>query len=302
VAGVEILAKIAIESELAVPTISSRVLAAGEGWAVSDIVCTAGPRDRAFEENHSAVSVSVVAGGSFQYRSSGGRALMTPGSVLLGNAGQSFECSHEHGCGDHCIAFQFTAEFFEEIAADAGASRNFRIARLPYLRSLAPLIARACVGINSASEISWEELAVDLAGASSRAADELPSSFESVPAGALARVTRVVRRIEQSLTEPLSVSQLAREARLSPFHFLRTFERLTGLTPHQYILRTRLRKAAVRLLTEPERILDVALDSGFGDVSNFNRAFKAEFGMSPRAYRGPISSRRWISQGLSSAG
>lgn len=149
------MAKIAVESDPSVPTISSRVLAAGVGWTVSDIVCTAGPRDRPFEENHSAVSVSVVAGGSFQYRSTSGRALMTPGSVLLGNAGQSFECSHEHGCGDHCIAFQFTAEFFEEIAADAGASRNFRIARLPYLRSLAPLITRACAGIDSASEISW---------------------------------------------------------------------------------------------------------------------------------------------------
>jgi AraC-like DNA-binding protein len=279
------LAKIAVEFEPVVPTISSRVLAAGVGWTVSDIVCTAGPHDRPFEENHSAVSVSVVTAGSFQYRSSGGRELMTPGSVLLGNAGQSFECSHEHGCGDHCIAFQFTKEFFEEIAADAGASGNFLIARLPCLRSLAPLIARACAGANSASEISWEELAVGLAGAASRAADEVPGSFETLPAGALARVTRVVRRIEHSLEEPLSVSQLAREARLSPFHFLRTFERLTGLTPHQYILRTRLRKAAVRLLTEPDRVLDIALDSGFGDVSNFNRAFKAEFGMSPRKYR-----------------
>jgi AraC family transcriptional regulator len=39
------------------------------------------------------------------------------------------------------------------------------------------------------------------------------------------------------------------------------------------------------LATEPARILDVALDAGFGDVSNFNRAFRAEFGVSPRFYR-----------------
>jgi len=78
---------------------------------------------------------------------------------------------------------------------------------------------------------------------------------------------------------------LAREAALSPFHFLRTFERLTGVTPHQYILRARLREAALRLAAEPAKILDIALDCGFADLSNFNRAFRAEFGVNPRAYR-----------------
>jgi len=38
-------------------------------------------------------------------------------------------------------------------------------------------------------------------------------------------------------------------------------------------------------VTEPRKIIDVALDSGFGDVSNFNRAFRAEFGVSPRVYQ-----------------
>ncbi len=78
---------------------------------------------------------------------------------------------------------------------------------------------------------------------------------------------------------------LGREAGLSPYHFLRTFERLTGLTPHQYVRRARLRQAAMRLAADPGRVLDIALDSGFGDVSNFNRAFRAEFGVSPRGYR-----------------
>jgi AraC family transcriptional regulator len=50
-------------------------------------------------------------------------------------------------------------------------------------------------------------------------------------------------------------------------------------------MRMRLRRAASRLLAEPAKILDIVLDNGFGDVSNFNRAFRTEFGMSPRAYR-----------------
>ena len=78
---------------------------------------------------------------------------------------------------------------------------------------------------------------------------------------------------------------MAREARLSPYHFLRTFQRLTGVTPHQYVLRARLRQAALRLVSGGDKIVDVALDCGFGDLSNFNRAFRAEFRLSPRAYR-----------------
>jgi AraC family transcriptional regulator len=75
--------------------------ARGEGWSVSEVICSAGPRDRRpFEERHSHVCIALVTAGSFQYRSSAGRELLTPGSLLLGNAGQSFECGHEYGVGD----------------------------------------------------------------------------------------------------------------------------------------------------------------------------------------------------------
>ena len=82
---------------------AARVLAEGEGWALTDVVCTSGPKDRPFEECHSNFSIVIVAAGTFQYRSQAGRELMTPGSLLLGNAGQSFECGHEHGAGDRCL-------------------------------------------------------------------------------------------------------------------------------------------------------------------------------------------------------
>ena len=47
----------------------------------------------------------------------------------------------------------------------------------------------------------------------------------------------------------------------------------------------RLREAASRLVTTTDNVTDVALDCGFGDISNFNRAFRREFGVSPRSYR-----------------
>lgn len=264
----------------------TRHLASGDGWTVSDVICTAGPQDRPFEEQHSRTSIAIVVSGTFQYRSATGRELMTPGSLLLGNAGECFCCGHEHGTGDRCLAVSYTAEFFERLSADAGGGgRRFGVARLPPVRALAPLVAKASALLAGVGGVTCKELAIQLAteaiqiaqGAAPRRAGAEPSS--------LARVTRVVRMIDNEPSMPHELTSLAQIARLSQYHFLRTFEELTGTTPHQYLLRTRLRNAATRLRTESARILDIALACGFGDISNFNRSFRSEFGMSPRAYR-----------------
>jgi AraC family transcriptional regulator len=286
------LAKIAVELECALAkrelnggggSPSSRVLAQGYGWSVEDVICTAGPRDRAFEEKHSRISIAIVAAGTFQYRSATGRELMTPGSVMLGNAGQCFECSHEHGRGDRCLSFGYTPEYWETLADGA----SFDALRVPPLRTLSPLIARACAGL--AKSIAWEELSVRLAAKTLELVAGVKNSDSSPHAEA--RVTRVVRSIEHDPTAAHTLAELAREAGLSPYHFLRTFEHVTGVTPHQFILRARLREAAVRL-AESSRIVDIALESGFGDLSNFNRTFRAEFGVTPGVWRSTSISGR----------
>jgi transcriptional regulator GlxA family with amidase domain len=134
-------------------------------------------------------------------------------------------------------------------------------------------------------EISWEELSIRLAASAVRLANGARRDVRDALPSTIARVTRAVRIIEESPNSDLPVRRLAREAGLSPYHFLRCFEQLTGITPHQYLLRARLREAATRLATEPAKVLDIALDCGFGDVSNFNRAFRREFGTRPQGFR-----------------
>jgi AraC-like DNA-binding protein len=266
------LAKIAVKS--AEPAgLAVHTLARGEDWAVRDIVCGYGPRDRPFEEQHTSSSIAIVLEGTFQYRSGRVRELMTPGSLLLGNAGQIFECGHEHGAGDRCISFSYAADF------------GFKVLRLPPLRALSSLTARVCSALRRKHECSWEELSIELAAEATRLANGLSSRYGNADAAGVARVTRVVRMIEHELDQPHSLAEIARDAGLSPSYFLRTFTAVTGLTPHQYVRRSRLHAAATRLRIESARITDIALDCGFGDVSNFNRAFRAEFGVSPRAYR-----------------
>ena len=279
----------------------SRILAQGEdgSWLVEDLVCTAGPQDRPFEEQHSHVAIGIVLSGTFQYRvagrSRGPGELMTPGSLLLGNAGQYFECGHEHAAGDRCLSFRYAPDYFESVAAEAGAGRterNFRIPRIPALRGLSPLLASACVRLASSEipnsspyDVSWDELSVQVAAQAIAMANGLAPDLSSALPSTIARITRVVRIIENDISSQMSLRSLAQQAKLSPYHFLRSFQQVTGVTPHQYIRRARLRAAATRLKTERTRVLDLALDSGFGDVSNFNRAFHREFGMSPLHFR-----------------
>ena len=268
----------------------ARVLARGHGWAVEDVVCTSGPQDRPFEERHDEFVIAIVTAGSFQYRAScsrTGREIMTPGSLLLGHPAQHFECGHEHGAGDRCLSFRYAPDYFEKLTADGGggATTAFRSLRLPPLRAMSPVVARACAALAGSSDIVWEELGVQLAVETAHAERHAAPVRNVVTPAAVARVTRTLRMIERQPDARLTLGTLAREAALSPYHFLRTFESLTGVTPHQYIRRLRLRDAATRLIVEPGKVLDLALDAGFGDVSNFNRAFRAEFGVNPRAYR-----------------
>ena len=281
------MAKIAVDSQPRTP--NARLIASGDGWTVSDVVCTAGPSDRSFEEQHNRPSIAIILGGSFQYRASvqsrsASRELMTPGSLLLGSAGQCFECGHEHAIGDRCLAFAYSPEFFDRLAFDTGAPPRFSALRLPPLRELSALIARASAA-HASTSAAWDEIAVDLAAQSLQLDQRITPGTAATPASTLARVTRVIRRIEHQPEQPHSLESLAQGARLSPYHFLRTFESLTGVTPHQYVLRARLRRAAIRIASESTKILDIALDCGFGDISNFNRTFRAEFGLSPRAFR-----------------
>jgi AraC family transcriptional regulator len=306
------LAKIAVELKEAVARRSAEggaspspivcPLAKGDGWSVEDLLCTCGRHDHPFEEQHATVTVAVVMAGTFQYRAAAKLErtshLMIPGSLLLGNHGQSFECSHEHGSGDRCLSFHFSQDYFESLAANAGSprgERSFPVARLGVVRDLSSVIARASTGVARAGgprrgpdwNAWWEEVGLDLAALAVRIANGSAGSGKVAIPGAVARVTRILRNLEANPTFGPSIRRLALDAGLSPYHFLRTFEQLTGVTPHRYIRRMRLRQAAAELLAERKPILDVVMGCGFGDVSNFNRAFRREFGMCPSLFRRP---------------
>lgn len=267
----------------------AREVAAGDGYRVLDIVCTSGPADRPFEERQSSNSISLVLSGTFVYRSNRGSSLLSPGSLLLGNLGDGFECSHEHGEGDRCLSFQFEPELYERLAVEAGARDvAFDRDRLPPLRALAPLVARAHAALDGRD--SLEDVALELATAVLRATGVVHRDPQPTTASDAARVARAIRRVQSDPADVHPLTELAQTAGLSRYHFLRTFKRVTGVTPHQWLVRARLRDAARRLRASRAPVTEVALAVGFADLPNFIRSFHLEFGVSPRRYRAAASS------------
>jgi len=267
---------------------SSQILASGQGWWVRDVVCTAGPHDPAFEERHGSACIALVTAGTFNYRSRHGAAVLVPGALLLGNHGDCFECGHEHSTGDRCLAFHFEPAWLEAaVAALPGARRaGFAAPCLPPLAALTGLLAAVEATRDDADTAAFEELAVRLAGAVVATTSASPARARQAPSARdVRRVAEALRRIEDDASERLSLAELAADAATSPYHFLRVFRALVGMTPHQYVLHTRLHRAAVRLRRTDEPISAIAFDVGFNDLSTFNHRFRRLIGVSPGAYR-----------------
>ncbi len=273
-------------------TLSSRLLASGSGWRIEDVVCTFGPQDRPFEEQHETACIAAVTAGTFHYRSTHGAAVLAPGALLLGNSRDGFTCRHEYGHGDRCLSFHFAQAFLEDIFAAVPGARHiaFGAPRLPPLPALLPIVAAAEAAREEGDSGEFEELALRLAGAVAAVLTGSGQGMLATSARDERRIAAALRRIERESDERLSLTRLAGAAAMSPYHFLRTFHAVVGATPYQYVLHTRLHRAAVRLRRANDSIAAIAFAAGFNDLSTFNRRFRRVTGLSPGAYR--ASSRR----------
>ena len=249
--------------------------------SVVEYRCDAGPRDRGYWEAHSNWSVSFVKRGTFSCHCRGRVHELVPGSVLLGRPGDEYRCTHEHhDGGDECLAVHLSAEVLDEL-----------VPRGWHSGAVAP-----CAQLM----VSGERLQAASAGDTDIGIDEAALSFaaryvalvhDRTPQRAPTRAEDRRRAVESALwidahaTQPIKLHAMARFSGLSTYHYLRMFSGALGVTPHQYLVRSRLRHAARRLVDGDQPITEIALDCGFADLSNFVRSFRRAAGASPRAFR-----------------
>ncbi len=262
--------------------------------SVFDVRCTRGPHDAPFPERYDSFSVSWVRRGSFGCRTRGRSFELVPGSLLVGFPGDEYTCTHDHaGGGDECLSVHLAAELVDTIDGREDVWRTGSAPPLPELMVLGELAQAAADG---RSDVDLEEAAfLFVARFCTVAAGR---AYEPAKSGSRERRRAIdaARWIEENADQPVDLESAAREAGTSAFHFLRTFAAVLGVTPHQYLLRTRLRRAARLLVEDARPITDVAFDAGFGDLSNFVRTFHRAAGVSPRRFRQAARGDRKILQ------
>ncbi|MGN1339418.1 MAG: effector binding domain-containing protein [Oscillospiraceae bacterium] len=96
-------------------------------------------------------------------------------------------------------------------------------------------------------------------------------------------IQNAVRYIEDNITEPLEISDIAAKAYVSAFHFQRIFSVLCGMTVGEYIRSRRLSLAAQELSCSDVRVIDAALKYGYDSPDSFTRAFTRFHGITPSA-------------------
>jgi AraC-like DNA-binding protein len=252
--------------------------------AVIDYQCRLGPADTPFVERHASYCLSFVRTGSFSYLTRGRAYEMVAGSVLIGCPDDEYMCTHEHTCGDECLSFHYAPEVVDAIGEAPSIWRAGRVPPLAHLIVLGELAHATGAGHDDRG-FDLEELALFIGA---RLVEVVSGRMPAVP-DARARDRR--RAVEAALWldahahEPIDLSRAAATAGLSPFHFLRLFTRVIGVTPHQFLIRSRLKRAARLLAGDGPPITDVALEAGFADLSNFVRTFHRAAGVSPRRFR-----------------
>jgi len=223
-----------------------------------------------------------------------GKSTVIPENALFViNPSTAHTCQSQKG-GHSYMALSITASFMRDIAS--GISAHLR--SVPHFEKVLINDARLTVkfrrlfSLFESAESVFETESVLLALLSQLILNH--SDRQPVICGRTVHdrtITGVCEFIRMNYARRLTLGQLAREACLSPFYFQRIFLEKTGVSPHEYLLACRMKKAR-QFLSEGYSLAQVALNTGFADQSHFTRSFLRVMGITPGHYRREALSER----------
>jgi transcriptional regulator GlxA family with amidase domain len=209
---------------------------------------------------------------------------LTEATPLFISPGRPFRCQWKKI--ETVVAnFQFQPAFLEEAAALLHVDSRLlyesaaRIVALDEaLESLCRLLMQEAAGGCKHGSSFFESLSRALAIALvQRLVPALPALVRDP------RIERAVRFIERHFQEKISVKEIAKVARLSSYHFLRAFSATVGVSPHEYVIRCRLRHAQRLIISSASSrpLADIAVEAGFYDEAHLASHFRRVFGQPP---------------------
>ncbi|KTB54797.1 AraC family transcriptional regulator [Pseudomonas allii] len=207
-----------------------------------------------------------------------------PGSITLYNPGQIQGGGAADGAPWHFVSLYATAD---QLAADLGLAHLEFDRALCVQPELALRLAAAIKGAMSGDvlirEVNEDALVLLLGEVVNISGVRLPGSAS--PGKPL--ISRAQALLAEHLHQPLTLDHLGGELGLSKFHLLRAFQKETGLTPREWAMQLRTRRAK-GLLRKGVSAGEAAHDLGFADQSHLNRHFRAAYGITPGHYQSTV--------------
>lgn len=176
---------------------------------------------------------------------------------------------------------QASAETFEV------RQRTYSVRHSP-IESIVRNLIQGPHALSQNNDALFEQLAIAVVRKEYQVAKEvfaIPAKRRSTREELHQRLTIAKAYMLDNLSQPMLVSEVAREAALSEFHFIRTFRQAFGLSPNQFMQQERIRQAKALLRQPHLSVTDVAAQCGFSDLQYFSRTFKRLAGESPSRFR-----------------
>lgn len=227
------------------------------------------------------IAVTFVEGGRFALEEGGKSWTFRAGDVVVSTPGRLRQYQHFEECPDDvCLSISFAPETVEDALGKSRAPfAPPQIGRGPVTEFARLQIQCAVASLDSLwiEEMAFHSLLALAKDAWNR------RNQPTISVAHTHRIRNAIELMSQEITERCSLTSISREVGMSPFHFARTFSGLVGLSPHQYLLRLRLRRSAI-MLRQGASVTTAALSNGFDNLGHFSRSFRRRFGMNPSKY------------------
>ncbi|WP_324016242.1 AraC family transcriptional regulator [Aeromonas hydrophila] len=238
------------------------------------------------KHSHPHFSIGAITGGHSHYLNQRSRQEVGCGHLVLMNPEEVHACNPIADEPWSYLMFYLDTGWLQRQQEEAGLGDAFRPFDMTASRD--PLLYQ---GLCRLQRQLWQEpepLAREVAChqfSRQLLARLTPASWDDRPPQHLQRAAELM---QDDCSSPLTLAQLSAVAGLTPSHFVRSFSRHYGMTPHAYLLDQRIRHART-LLRRGEPLAEVALASGFADQAHFQRQFKRRVAATPGHYRSQLT-------------
>jgi AraC family transcriptional regulator len=188
------------------------------------------------------------------------------------------------------IALAFDPSTFDHLVQSADGKQSLPIMQSlaacpPKIEHLMRALLHESLDASTEEVLGLECIATATALAICQHAGAVATATKTGPRLAPRQIRSVQAYVETHLHQQILLADLAATARLSSFHFLRSFKGSLGLTPARYVLDRRMERARYMLKVSRMTVAEVGISVGFEDVSHFSRAFRRVVGITPSAFR-----------------